>query len=157
VLRKLVLVAAASCGNNPSVNNDASVDTIPAICEEAKSHQDFTWIQQNILTNQCAAFSGCHNGATNPAGMVDLRAGMAHAHLVDYDSVLEPTRKLVVAGDPGKSYMLVMIGEIQPQNADPPAGPIRSDVGLMPQGSGLLCVEKRDAIQRWIMAGALDN
>jgi hypothetical protein len=36
-------------------------------------------------------------------------------------------------------------------------GPITKDVGPMPQNSPLLCKEKRDAIQRWIEAGAPDN
>jgi hypothetical protein len=71
--------------------------------------------------------------------------------------MLDTTRKIVVPGDGAKSYMLVMIGEIQPAMADPPASAIRADVGTMPQGSPLLCQEKRDAIQRWIVAGALEN
>jgi hypothetical protein len=119
-------------------------------------HSDLAWIQDNIFTKQCA-FVGCHNGGASPAGMMDLRAGMARTHIVNVASMIDTTRTIVVPGDAAKSYMLVMTGEIQPADADPPAAAIRADVGTMPQGSPLLCVEKRDAIQRWIVAGALDD
>ena len=156
-MSRLALIATmcAACGTNPP-GVDGGGDASPQVCLDAKMHSDLTWIQDNIFTKQCA-FSGCHNGGANPAGMMDLRAGMAHAHVVNVTSMLDTTRKIVVPGDAAKSYMLVMIGEIQPAMADPPASAIRSDVGPMPQGSPLLCIEKRDAIQRWIVAGALNN
>lgn len=127
-----------------------------ASCMDAVGHSDFTWIQDNILTPQCT-FSGCHNGANTPAGKVDLRAGMAYANLVGAASVLEPSRALVVAGNPAQSYLDVMLGTIKPAQADPPANPIRSDVGTMPMSAGILCCQKLDAIDRWIAAGAMNN
>jgi hypothetical protein len=151
----LIAILCSACGTGPG-GSDAGGDSVPQVCLDATMHQDLAWIEANIFVKQCA-FSGCHNGAATPQGMQDLRAGMSYAHLVNVTSVLEPTRKLVVPGDPAKSYLLVMIMEIQPQDADPPAGPIRTDVGTMPQGSTLLCVEKRDAIKRWIAAGAMNN
>jgi hypothetical protein len=125
-------------------------------CMDAVGHSDLTWIQDNILTPQCT-FSGCHNGASTPAGMIDLRGGMAYAHLVGAASALEPTRKLVVAGNPAQSYLEVMLGTIAPEAADPPADPIRSDVGTMPMSAGLLCCQKLDAVDRWIAAGAMND
>jgi hypothetical protein len=156
VLRSFVLAVAIGCSSTPPPPIDAATDTTPAICVDARSHSDLTWLQANVFTPQCV-FSGCHDGANNAAGRMDLRAAMARAHLVNVVSDLDPTRQLVVPGDAGKSYLLVMIGEILPQNADPPAAPIRGDIGTMPQGSTPLCIEKRDAIQRWVVAGALDN
>jgi hypothetical protein len=131
------------------------------VCAEATTHSDLTWIQTNVFTPSCVFTTGCHNGSdtTGTAAKIDLRPGQARAHLVNATSHLEPTRKLVVPGNPAKSYMLVMLGHIQPQNADPPAPPIRSDVGTMPQGTAgqLLCAGKREVIQRWILNDAPNN
>lgn len=141
------------------VANDSGMLCQPgtvAACMEAPNHSDLTWIQQNVLTPKCT-FSGCHNGESTPQGMVDLRAGMAQAHLVNFTSMLEPSRKLVVAGQPKQSYLDVMLGTIQPTQADPPAGPVRSDIGLMPMSAGVLCCQELDAIDRWIAAGAMNN
>jgi hypothetical protein len=127
-------------------------------CMDATAHSDLTWIQANIFDKQCT-FSGCHNGANTPAGKVDLRSGMAYAHLVNFTSVLDPSRKVVVAGDPKSSFVEVMLGIIAPSAATPPSAPPRSDVGYMPQDNGgnLLCCQKLGAIDRWIAAGAMNN
>jgi hypothetical protein len=127
-------------------------------CVDATSHQDLTWIANNIFANQCT-FSGCHNGSSTPAGKVDLRPSMAFNHLVNFTSILQPSRKLVVAGDPKSSYLEVMLGIIPPADATPPASPPRADVGYMPQESGgiLLCCQKLMAIDQWIAAGAMNN
>jgi hypothetical protein len=127
-------------------------------CMDAVNNQSLTWIQANIFDKQCT-FSGCHNGAATPAGKVDLRAGMSYAHLVGFSSVLDSSRKLVVAGDPKSSYMEVMLGIIKPADATPPASPPRADVGFMPEDNGgaLLCCQKLGAIDRWISAGAMNN
>jgi len=127
-------------------------------CLDAESHQDLTWIQQNIFTASCV-FSGCHNGSNNHAGKVDLRAGMSHSHLVDFASILDPTRKLVVANNVNASYLMLMLGHVTPDMADPPAMPPPASVGYMPQSSGgqLLCCQKLDALERWINDGAPNN
>lgn len=129
-----------------------------AACMDATTHSDFTWIQTNVLTPQCT-FSGCHDGASTPAGMVNMKAGMAYSHLVGYTSILDSSRKLVVAGDPKSSYLEVMLGIIKPADATPPASPPPGSVGYMPQSNGgnLLCCQKLDAIDRWIAAGAMNN
>jgi hypothetical protein len=156
-MRSAALIAAlVGCGEPSNSFRDAAVDTLSPSCAEAVSHSDFAWLETNIFVVSCV-FSTCHNGAdTGVASKIDLRAGQAYTHLVGAVSDLEPTRMLVVAGAPARSYLLVMLGQIQPQDADPPANPIRSDIGTMPQGNSgqLLCVEKRDAIERWIAAGA---
>ena len=127
-------------------------------CVEATSHQELSWIQTNIFNGQCT-FSGCHNGGKTPQGKVDLTTGKSYAHLVGVASTLEPTRQLVVASDPKSSYFEVMLGVIAPADATPPASAPRSDVGYMPQDNGgsLLCCQKLQAIDRWIMMGAMDN
>src|ERR1051326_1252699 len=139
-----IALAIAGC----KISLESKPDAPSGACGEALSHSDLTWLQDNVFTHQCA-LSGCHNGGNTAGGMPpDLRSGMSYTYLVNAMSNLEPTRTLVVPGDPAKSYMLVMLGQIKPADADPPAGPIQSNIGTMPMGNPLLCVEKRDAIDR---------
>ena len=155
--RAVIATLLAACGGG---GGGEMIDApVSAACMEATTYQDITNIENKIFATSCI-FSGCHNGAATPQGKVDMRAGMSHASMVDVASVVQPDgRKLVVAGDPAKSYLLVMIGEIKPADADPPTTDPPSSIGFMPQGTGgqLLCPEKRGAIRRWIMAGAPAN
>ncbi len=134
------------------------VSTTSQACMDAVMHQDLTWIQQNIFNAHCV-FSGCHNGTNNPAGKVDLRAGMSRSHLVDFTSILTPPRKLVVANNVDASYLMLMVGFVPPEMADPPGMPPPASVGFMPQSSGgeLLCCQKLEALERWINDGAPNN
>ncbi|HTR51179.1 MAG TPA: hypothetical protein VMJ10_10770 [Kofleriaceae bacterium] len=127
-------------------------------CVAATSHQELSWIQTNIFNGQCT-FSGCHNGASTPQGMVDLTMANSYSHLVSYTSILEPSRMLVVPSDPKSSYLEVMLGIIAPADATPAASPPPSNVGYMPQDNGgeLLCCQKLQAIDRWITMGAMNN
>ena len=153
------LIPLAACGGGGNGNQDAGVDAPPsASCLEAEGYQDLTNIESKIFKAACV-FSGCHNGGATDAGRMDLREGMAHTSIVGVDSEVELGRQIVVAGNPAASYLLVMLGEIDPADADPPTNPPPGAIGLMPQNAGgmLLCSQKRDAIVRWIEAGALDN
>jgi hypothetical protein len=62
----------------------------------------------------------------------------------------------VVPGNPKASYLMLMIGHVAPAEAEPPGELPPANIGLMPQNAGgkLLCKEKREAVERWIMAGA---
>jgi hypothetical protein len=163
VLVGTLLIGSAACGGGTVAIDagpvDAMIDAGPsAACVEAETHSDYTWIQANVFSKQCT-FSGCHNGAKTPAGKLNLTAGNAYAHLVGYSSVLEPSRKLVVASDPKSSYLALMLGIVKPGDATPPAGPPRADIGFMPSDNGgqLICCQKLDAIDRWITMGAMNN
>ena len=130
-----------------------------AACMDATTHSDFTWIQDNVLSKQCA-FTGCHNGGSTDAGRLDFRSGAAsYMHLVNFDSRVASGRKLVVPGSVNQSYLAVMLGMIKPSEADPPAGAIPETIGLMPMDNNgaLLCCQKLDAIDRWITMGAMNN
>lgn len=159
--RVVVFGFLVACGGGESTNPDGNPDPdsppSPA-CQEATTYQDIANIESKIFAGSCV-FSGCHNGGNTDAGMMDIRAGMAHAHLVDVDAEVGPGRKLVVAGNPAASYLMLMIGHIAPEDADPPGELPPASIGLMPQNAGgkLLCREKREAIERWITAGALPN
>ena len=157
VLASLVLVSACrmSLEDTPSTTVDAPLSQA---CMDATQHSDLAFIENVIFKNSCE-FSGCHNGSSGTkAGRMDIRPGMAYAHLVNVTSEIDMTRKLVVPGSPNESYLLMMMEQIPPAQMTPPASDPPADVGFMPQGAtSPLCAEKRDAVQRWIAAGAPMN
>ena len=150
------VTAIAACGGSDVTSAvDAATS---AACTEATTYSNLANIEDKIFKASCV-FSGCHNGAASDAGRLNLKTGMAHATLVDVASQVDTKFKMVVPGEPAKSYLLVMLGEVAPQDANPATDAPPSAIGLMPQGTGgaLLCPEKRAAIERWIVGGALDD
>ena len=113
-------------------------------CEEAAQHSDLAWLQANVFTPGCAAFGGCH-GSSRTMGNLNLESGTSHRSLVGVTARAQPSWTRVVAGEPDASYLLVAIGHLE--------GPAPSR-GLMPLSAQPLCVEKREAIERWIFDGA---
>jgi|SRR5688572_12062787 len=150
----VVALSASACGGGGS--DDTGDDDTPTVdagpadaspaCAEALTYQDFTSIQENIFKRQCA-FMDCHDSGQPEADM-DLTGATAHGLLVNHETVQDVADgwMRVVPGMPAQSYLMVALGEID--------GPIDPDVGTMPQNSPLICQEKRDAIERWILAGA---
>ena len=159
VLVSCVALAPAcrySLEDDASVPVDSNVDApLSASCMAATMHSDLAWIETNVFKQSCI-FSGCHNGANTDAGRLDLREGMSFAELVNIDSVIAPTYKYVVPNQPNQSHLLLMIQHIPPAMMSPPTVAPDPQIGFMPQNAGgrALCVEKRTAIERWIMAGA---
>jgi len=153
--RALLVSLVSACGGGGGGDDDMVDAPVSAACMEAATFQDVHNLEDKIFKQSCI-FSGCHNGANTPAGRVDLRSGSAHDKLVGVMSQIDTTRVLVTPGVPNKSYLLMMIGQIAPEDMDPPAQMPPSDIGFMPQGTGnvLLCPEKRGVIERWVMAGA---
>ena len=139
----LSLVVWAACG--------AAVDPLPDAppspnCLAATEHSDLAWIQERIFTPTCSAFAACHSDGDDPAAGLRLTAALSHDSLVGQPSSLFPSRTLVTPGSPEDSYLLVVLGSLD--------GPL-PDAGTMPPNNPILCVEQRDAIARWITAGAL--
>jgi hypothetical protein len=157
---------------------DSGVDAaVSPTCMEATQHSDLKWIEEKVFRQSCI-FSGCHNGAPTDAGRLDLRPdgtpgsgtvppatggpGRTGPFLVNVASEIDTGYKLVVPGKPNESYLMMMIQHIKREDMSPPAGVPMSGgrvVPLMPQNAGgkPICVEKREAIQRWILAGAKVN
>ncbi|HVK87503.1 MAG TPA: hypothetical protein VM513_25475 [Kofleriaceae bacterium] len=140
------------------------VDAGPsATCIEAMSHSDLAFIEDKIFKPGCV-FQSCHDGIGGGAGTLDLRASMSHAALVNVDARTDAdasppgTYKLVVPMQPTQSYLMFLIRHYTAQEMSPEAGQPAADVGFMPQdNTGALpplCIEKREAIVRWIEAGA---
>lgn len=139
----LFIIATAACGGAVDPMPDAPPSPT---CLEATEHEDLAWIQERIFTPTCSAFSACHNDGNDPAAGLRLTAGLSHDALVAQASTLFPTRTLVTPGSPDDSYLLVVLGSLD--------GPLPDD-GTMPLNNPILCAEQRDAIARWITAGAL--
>ena len=165
-MRSLAIVILAACGGGGS---DAPVDSssgracqvsTSASCMEAVNHQDLPWIEANVFSAQCA-FSGCHNGQATTAGRINLKdPGMSHDDLVGQDSMIAAGRKLVVAGAPKQSYLMMMLQLFPPSEMEPtPVAAPPTDIGFMPQGTNgaAICCQKLDAIERWVAAGAPAN
>lgn len=156
------IVAFSACRQSLENEPDASsVDAPPSMaCQEATTYQNLANIESKIFKTSCI-FSGCHNGANTDAGRIDLREGMSHADIVMVDSQIQisPLFKMVVPNEPKKSWLLFMMGHYKPDEMNPPVASLPNPPGIMPQGAGgmALCKEKRDAIERWITAGAANN
>lgn len=165
-MSRVVVLASLVLGSGCRiVVEDAATDAantvdafVSATCLEANAHSDLAWIEKNVFKS--CTFTACHHGqAGQDAGRIDLSVGKSYPFLVDFDSNLDPSRKLVVAGMPTKSYLLMMLRQIPPGMMDPPAAPPDATIGYMPQNSGdrPICAEKRNAVERWIAMGALNN
>lgn len=115
-------------------------------CMEATQHDDLAWIQSNVFSTSCT-FSACHKSPATDANGLVLEAGQSHGELVNQQSVEQSGMMLVVPGQPNQSYLMVALGQI--------GGTLPQD-GVMPLNSPALCGEKLDAIERWILAGALE-
>lgn len=172
-LAVLGIVICAACGNDGTSLDDLPVDAgtvvlpdgavVPApdggspgtpdapgapdamvaltICEEATRHSDLAWLQEHVFTPSCA---GCHGG-DEPEVHLSLEAGRTYANLVNKGASTVPGWIRVVPGSTATSYLVVSLGR-----AD---GPPPRD-GFMPLNAEPLCVEKLEAIERWIAAGA---
>jgi hypothetical protein len=163
---RLVLVASLLAGCRISLeSNDTTssgqrpcmVSTTAQPCLDAAAMEQppLAWIESKIFVPQCN-FSGCHGSATD-AGKLDLRPGMSHAHLVGVSSMIDRTRKLVVPNDVEASYLMLMLRDVGPAMAVPPAAAPPGNIGYMPQSAPTLCCQKLDAIERWINDGAPNN
>ena len=164
-----VLVSLALVACRTSLEDEPDADTsgarvckvaTTAPCMMAESQASLAWIETNVFAPSCGP-SGCHNGSATVAGRFDLKnPGMSHDDIVNADSMIETSRKLVVPGQPKQSYLLMMMRQFPPSEMEPtPAVGPPGDIGFMPQNSGgaTVCCQKLDAVERWIMAGALNN
>jgi len=155
---RAVLVASLIVGcrtdlpEPPDAGGRCTTSTRVASCLEAVNHAEFSWLQANVFMTTCD-FSGCHSSASpqGPAG----QGTFSYDHLVNFPSQLDPSRTLVVPNDVNASYLMLMLGDYPAATATPPGSV--PPVGLMPQGAPGLCCQKLDALERWILAGALNN
>lgn len=101
-------------------------------------------IQHDVLTGSCALSSACHRGDSTPSGL-NLEAPV-HAKLVGVPAGTDPSRILVVPGDPNRSFFYEKISR------DTPSPGLR-----MPPNAQPLAKADIERIRAWIAAGALDD
>jgi hypothetical protein len=102
-------------------------------------------IQEKVFTPSCAAFSSCH--ATNGPAKCDLTSSRSFATLVGRSAVVNPSRTLVVPGDPEGSFLVAKLrGHLETADGDP-----------MPLRNPPLPEEVIQAIEQWIAEGAQNN
>lgn len=135
------IITPADAPDFPDPEPDATVQLTE--CEEATQHADLAWIQQRIFTPSCAT-AMCHAGASPEVGL-SLEAGRAYTNLVNRNASTAAGWRRVVPGSLATSYLVVAVGRT-------PGPPPRD--GFMPLGTDPLCVEKLEAVERWIVAGA---
>jgi len=151
-----VLMFLAACGgdtSDPSAPDagehiSSTVDAAmpmpgPTICQQAKDHSDFAWLQEHVFTPSCAT-AMCHGGPEPEVGL-NLSAGAAYNNLVNKGASTVTGWTRVVPGKLTESYLAVSLGRAE--------GPPPRD-GYMPLGADALCLEKLQAIERWILLGA---
>lgn len=134
-------------GDDGSTAPDAA--PISPACQEATEHSDLAWIQDNVFTPSCALASACHQGMAQSAAGLNLEAGMSETNLVNVAAKAEGIEGeiFVVPGDSASSYLMVIIDH--ESKGGRLSGPLPPS-GTMPFNNPLMCVEKRDAIARWI-------
>ena len=150
----LSLLMASACGGGDDDSSQPPDATGPsASCLEAESHSDLEWIQANIFTRSCAGFSACHKGNATSAARLNLEDGNSEGNMVDVLAKSSPADDLglvlVTPGDPMASYLMVLIDHDSEGGSY--SGPLPEDGGTMPYRNPLMCVQKRRAVERWIM------
>ena len=115
-----------------------------------------------VFEQHCAS-SSCHGIADSPKGDLFLGAqlakgsdsNMVHGALVGKTSTQLPSMMFVAAGDPTHSYIIHKIDGDQCMYESQCVG---TDCQMsMPFSDGLMPVETRDIVRRWIAQGANDN
>jgi hypothetical protein len=149
-LSAVALLSLAGCpggdDDDDDDDDDSDIDAGPdPACAEAVDHSDLAWLQEHVFTPTCSDFTVCHQGRALQAEGLNLEDGDTFEELVNQPSSLFPEKLLVVPFEPENSYLMVAIGQIPGE---------LGEGGTMPYNNPLMCVEKRDAIQRWIEQGA---
>ena len=134
------------------------INTISPACTDAPNHDDFTFVKAKIFDANCFG-SACHeaSGSAKLKFSKDVSQSDSYTNLMGYQSTVDPKYTVIVPGDPAASYMMLMIQKIPPAGMSPPAGAPPKNIGYMPQANPVLCCQKLDAIERWIMAGAMND
>ncbi|CAN5875751.1 hypothetical protein BH11MYX2_BH11MYX2_18040 [soil metagenome] len=157
-----VLVGAPACRVSLEKDYEAPPDTANVLsvsCQAAKDelHPTAAFLETTVFKVGCTSMS-CHD-SDQPEDDQDLTAGHAWMSTVNFVSQeqVDPQYLVVVPGQPKKSYLMMRIHQIKGADMDPPLpdpAPSDEDDFYMPQRASDLCVEKREAIQRWIEDGA---
>jgi hypothetical protein len=165
-LALVALIATSACRLSLDDDNDDGapptdggrlckvVTDVPS-CVDATSNQSLSWIEQNVFSQNCGS-PACHSPAAGggmPSGRIVLTTA-SHDKLLNATNMLASGVKLVVPNNVNQSYLMVLMRHLTPAQTGLPA-PARD--AYMPLGTGPVCCQKLDALERWIMAGAPNN
>ncbi len=114
------------------------------LCEEAKLHSDFKWIQKYAIEPNCVA-TLCHNSDSS-LEKIDLNLEFAYTHLMESTSEYSAL-PLVDPNRPENSYLMVVLGEYDQEQLETRPMPL-----TLP-----MCQPILDAVNRWILAGAKND
>jgi hypothetical protein len=133
-LVSLLLVAGAGCSEEAVMG------------DPIEGEPRLTSIQVNIFTPSCANFSPCHD-SSSPAGALDLTEGVSHAQLVGREATMDPSRMLVIPGDPDESFLIQKL-----------RGELAESQGVrMPFGNPPLPADQVSIIEEWVARGAAND
>ncbi len=139
-----IMIAALLCGLGAACADfEGTLDPAFGLPDVVIQAPTLTRDVQPLLDRRCA-YGGCHSAATHQAGLT-LVAASARSALVGRPARLSPGDTLVVAGEPGRSWLLRMIGD---DNA------ARGGFSRMPLAASPLTANQRETIARWIARGA---
>lgn len=147
VAASIVLCAACSSSTSSSPGADASTG-------DASTARSFARDVVPIFTQSCASVS-CHGNPTNDLGfrLANSTPDAVYTEL-QRESTTAKGAKLVVPGDPSKSFLYAKVVGDQGDFTDMCAMPGCGET--MPPGSKIPSVQ-RDTIQQWIAEGASKN
>ena len=125
----LFVMACAPCPQDQLLCGDQCV---PAIEPTAQS------LAQDVFSKSCA-FSSCHSEAASASAGLSLHNEQSLLDMIDRVSTQDPSKILVVPGDPASSYL---IDKMRGNNLSP-------DTDTMPPNSSL-CEGKIALVEEWI-------
>ncbi|MDP9033654.1 MAG: hypothetical protein M3O50_02520 [Myxococcota bacterium] len=163
-----VLLGAALGCSSPSAPATAAGSCVPFVSSAAlNTNVSFSAAVMPIFQHSCAlGGQSCHGAPTvtasgrpylgSPAG--GTSAALVLQQIVGVPSTEDPSMMLVVAGDPGHSFLMHKVDGDQCTLAPMCKGSAFPDCGQqMPWNSGTIDMTSRDAIRVWIDQGAQNN
>jgi hypothetical protein len=121
-----------------------------------------TDVMPGVFAKSCSLSASCHGAPTGSQqglflgkpSLAGADSSAVRATLLGASTEL-PTAKLVVPGDPARSYLL---GKMDGDQCRFTAACVGGSCGSsMPSGSDVLPAATRDIVRRWIAQGAQDN
>jgi hypothetical protein len=150
-----ILVAAASCDEPPADGESGHAALVPCVAPRAVDTSDVSFRRDvaPVFERRCNRFS-CHGGSYDHGVRLRGEPSEVRARIVGVPAA-GADMPYVTPGDPEESFLLRKVegdfcGITHRCRREACGAP-------MPKGKGVLPSAERDAIRRWIVAGARDD